>query len=85
MGIASPRLSRRVSRDFGSTDAVAPVLGALDGERVQAAVVLWAQGDLRRLHEGVALAHADWRDVLVRAGLADDDWRQRLDVELGAE
>ena len=28
------------------------------------------------------LARADWRDVLVAAGLADEDWRHKLDAEL---
>jgi len=29
------------------------------------------------------LCEQDWRDVLARGGLADDDWPQRLDAELG--
>lgn len=33
--------------------------------------------------EIAALARVDWRDVLVRADLADDDWSYRLDNELG--
>ena len=28
---------------------------------------------------------ADWRDVLVAAGLADQDWPDRLDSELGPD
>jgi hypothetical protein len=31
------------------------------------------------------LATADWRDALVAAELADQDWRQRLDIELGPQ
>jgi hypothetical protein len=30
-----------------------------------------------------ATVTADWRDVLVAAGLADPDWRQRRSIELG--
>jgi hypothetical protein len=29
-------------------------------------------GDLRRLRDGIAPAHVDWRDVLVAAGFGDD-------------
>jgi hypothetical protein len=54
-----------------------------ESERVQAAVVLWASGDLAPLRDACHLSGVDWRDVLVRAGLADEDWRTRLDVELG--
>ena len=28
------------------------------------------------------IAAEDWRDVLVAAGLANEDWRARLDAEL---
>ena len=52
-------------------------------ERVQAAIVMWAKGDLRRFDDSVALTELDRRDVLVRGGLADEDWPERLDVELG--
>jgi hypothetical protein len=30
----------------------------------------------------VSIAARDWRDVLVAARLADDDWPERLDAEL---
>jgi hypothetical protein len=30
------------------------------------------------------LVRTDWRDALVAADLADQDWHQRLDVELGS-
>lgn len=90
MAVISSRLARRVERDFGSATAeVAHRLEALelygqaDVERVLAAVVLWAHGDLGRLDNGASLAALDWRDVLVRAGLADDDWAARLDGALG--
>jgi hypothetical protein len=39
-------------------------------------------GDIGRLREAVAVARPDWRDALVRLGLADDDWQQKLDAEL---
>lgn len=81
------RLRRRIERDFSApgsaSEAAKIVSSAGDTERVQAAAVIWARGDLTRLQDAHDLALADWRDVLVRAGLADDDWTLRLDVELG--
>jgi hypothetical protein len=54
-------------------------------ERVQAAVVISAAGDLDQLRRAVTLAKADWRDILVAGGLADEDWPQWLEAELGPE
>ena len=81
------RLAARVRRDFpekGSADDLIRRLGELtDSERIQSAIVFWAAGDLARFNDSVALAGIDRRDVLVRGGLADDDWSIRLDRELG--
>jgi hypothetical protein len=83
----SRRLRSRINRDFpipGSADEVAHIVGeAADSERVQAAIVLWAAGDLDRLREVVTVTQQDWRDTLVRSGLVDDDWPERLSAELG--
>jgi hypothetical protein len=90
------RLSRRVRRDFPEPGSAGEVLRLLSGlvwfpdhpahsERVQAAVVILARGNLRRLNDNISLARADWRDVLVAAGLADEDWPARLDAELGTD
>lgn len=80
----SSRLARRIRLDFpGSDDALALVEQLDVDERVQAAVVLWASGDSARLADAAALVQLDWRDALVRAGLADDDWVERLDAALG--
>jgi hypothetical protein len=91
------RVEARVQRDFpgpGAADGVLDLLDALPreagygqemlaGERVRAAVILAAAGDLGRMRHAVDLAKADWRDVLMAAGLADEDWPARLDAELG--
>jgi hypothetical protein len=61
------------------------VAAAGESERIQAAVVFWGRGHLDRLRDACELARLDWRDVLVRAGLADEDWRSRLDTELGPQ
>jgi len=83
------RLRRRVDLDFpspGSGSEVARIVAETGGsQRAQAAIVLWAAGDLHRLRDSIHVATQDWRDVLVRGGLADGDWRERLDAELGTD
>jgi len=94
----SERLDRRLMRDFpdpGSADSARRQLAELPrragsdpaafaSERIQAAIVLLANGDMFRLRQAIDLAISDWRDVLVAAGLADADWPSQLDRELGA-
>jgi hypothetical protein len=57
-------------------------LAGIDGERLQTAAMICARGNLSKLHDAVALASTDWRDLLVRAELADDDWQTKLDTAL---
>lgn len=38
---------------------------------------------MRRLYDAIHLSRLDWRDALVAGGLADEDWPERLDKELG--
>jgi hypothetical protein len=87
MPALTPRLQRRIERDFpapGSAPEVTRLVAdASESERIQAAIVLYARQDLRRLTHALVLAQQDGRDVLVGAELADEDWRQVLDVELG--
>jgi hypothetical protein len=88
MADVTPRLANRVRHDFpepGNADVLIRRLATVElGERVQAAVVLWARGDVGRFDDSLALCEVDWRDVLVRGDLADDDWPARLDAELGS-
>jgi hypothetical protein len=83
----TPRLFRRIVHDFpqpGSAQEISRLLAqASDSERVQAAILLWGSGDLERLRDAIQLAGVDWRDALMRADLAKDDWRDRLNSELG--
>ena len=83
----TPRLEARIRRDFpepGSASAVLDELRRLDAdERVMTGVVLATSGSPGRLHEALASARLDWRDLLVATGLAHADWPQRLDAELG--
>lgn len=93
--MTTPRLVRRVRRDFpapGSADEILAVLDALPDktrwpgptpERIQAAVVLSAGGDVSRFLSAVDLAEIDWRDALMAADLGNTDWAERLERELG--
>ncbi|MEO7630765.1 MAG: hypothetical protein ABIS44_05410 [Mycobacteriales bacterium] len=88
----SRRLSRWVMASFapGSAERVLEELrdltatGGQESERVQAALVVRCGGDWQRFQSNVQLARLDWRDALVRAELADDDWPSRLEAILGA-
>lgn len=60
--------SARVSGDFGDE---------------QSALVVRTAGVWDRFTQNRALLDQDWRDVLVRADLADEDWHHRLDAILG--
>jgi hypothetical protein len=99
MPVNRSRLDRRITRDFpqpGSAREVRRLLDALpsvagydpehlSGERVRAAIVLLADGNISRLKDALRLAATDWRDLLVAAGLAHADWPDLLDRWLGAE
>jgi hypothetical protein len=83
----SDRLVARIARDFpepgSSTEVARLVEAASDSERIQAAIVLGSRGDLHRLQQLIELTKVDWRDTLVDGGLANEDWPQRLERELG--
>jgi hypothetical protein len=94
----TPRLRRRIEHDFPEPGAagaieelVVDTVTALDlhgwdanaTERIQAAIVLGGGGDLSGVRAMSDLARQDWRDALVASGLADGDWPERLDAELG--
>lgn len=84
----SRRLVRRIQADFpepGSAEEIARLVAEVhETERVQAAVVLLARGDLARFRYAVALAGQDWRDLLMAAELAHADWPAELDTQLGS-
>lgn len=86
----SDRLIRRIRRDFGrgTDDEVIRRLTALgpddSSERIQTALVLGAAGKLNRFEQQLRRLQRDWREMLAVGGLADEDWRSRLDEELPA-
>jgi hypothetical protein len=77
----------RIAADFPTEDSAAQVRELVaasdDSERMRAAIVLAAKGDLSSVEHLVELVKVDWRDVLVAGNLANDDWREKLDQELG--
>jgi len=79
--VRTPRIDSCLARDFAGSSyqpacaLVERISSGLDAwsivtqtDRVEAAILTWANGDLRRLDEAVALALADWRDLLVLVG-----------------
>jgi len=92
--VVSRRLEARVRSDFSSPAEAEAALRRLETlnlalaekqslERIQAAVVLLADGDPEKLERCARLAEVDWRDVLVFSGLGNGDWPARIDEELG--
>ncbi|MET7756693.1 hypothetical protein ABZT27_18605 [Streptomyces sp. NPDC005389] len=93
----SVRLERRIRRDFVEPGSAVEIMRRLDelpsaagydtdqfaGERLQAAIVLLAEGSVRQFDDAVRLALRDWRDLLVAAELAEEGWPDRLQAELG--
>jgi hypothetical protein len=85
----SARLRLQIESDFpANSDDVERLLAAVesgnqDRERVLAAVVSIARGDVARLRQAIATSQQDWRDVLVGGGLAEADWPSVLDARLG--
>jgi hypothetical protein len=48
-------------------------------------MVLDAHGSIEAFCQRLELAGADWRDLLVGAGLGGEDWPRRLDAVLGRD
>ena len=43
-------------------------------DRVHLAIVKVAEGNFERFARGLAQAASDWRDILVEAGMGNEDW-----------
>lgn len=50
-------------------------LGLTRADRVQLAILLISNGDMQKFRGALHQATQDWRDTLVSAGLAHDNWR----------
>ncbi|NYI42101.1 hypothetical protein [Demequina lutea] len=92
MAVPSPRIAERLAADFGaaaprmlSTMERLKVAAQVDPERIHAAILIAARGNQTMFQDAVEHAQQDWRDLLDRTGLADDEWRRLVDAEFGAE
>lgn len=88
-GKIDERVAGRIRRDFPEPVVASRVCALLEewgeawpleAQRVQAAIVLKAAGDVDTLVALVDLAHADYRDALMATGFADRDWRERMEA-----
>ncbi len=91
----TPRLHEYVERTYADASVAAVIEGLgeladagydpamMRSERVFAAAVILGDGDLDQFGMAVDLGLTDWRDLLVAAGLADEDWPEVLDDILG--
>lgn len=86
MGV-SERIAARVREDFRSEEveeALRELATTYDGQgsdRMQAAVVLRAEGDLTQLKRDVRESNIDFRDVLMYSGMEHGNWPKVLDRE----
>ncbi len=81
-------LVRQQARKYFSPEDAALVLDEFEptglplinnnGERVHLAVLYLSKGRLALFDETWSLAKIDWRDTLVAAGLANEDWPEVL-------
>ena len=92
MAVPSPRIAERLAADFGgaaprmlSTLERLKVTHQVDPERVHAAILLAARGNQTMFQDAVEHAQSDWRDLLDRTGMADDDWQGLVDAEFGID
>ncbi len=86
MAAITQRIEARVRREFapGAAEQMLRQLEALSAakqspERLHAAVVLLARGDLDRAEWASKI---DWRDAFVWSGLGSN-WEERVDEEFG--
>jgi hypothetical protein len=90
MPVVTDRIRERLVEDYrASAPRVLSRLESLtvhpsvDPERIHAAVLIAARGNLSLFDDALEHARDDWRDLLDRAGLADADWPGRLDATFG--
>ncbi|WP_030259805.1 hypothetical protein [Streptomyces violens] len=91
----SARIVRHIRKEFpeDQSETVAQLLeeviepitegNVMFQERVAAAAVICSQGDLDEFFAVLEEVRADWRDVLVAAGLADAQWKQLINEKFG--
>ena len=92
MTVPSARVAERLASDFGasapqlfSTLEKLKITAPVEPERIHAAILLAARGSHTMFQDAVEHARTDWRDLLDRVGLADDEWHRVVDAEFGEE
>lgn len=91
----SARVAERVRQDFPDPKVAAAVIDLLEDwgnawpqwevDRVQAAIILSAAGDMDQVLALLEVAYADYRDALMAAGFAHADWSERMEAAFRAE
>jgi hypothetical protein len=86
--MSTTSLVRQHARRFFAGSQADDVIAALDatelpliannGERVFLAILLLSRGDMQRFRAELQQARIDWRDTLVAADLANEDWPAML-------
>lgn len=92
MPVVSDRVRERIAEDFSAAAPRTlsalerlPIAPGFNPERVHAAVVLAARGNLSMYEDALEHAATDVRDLLDRTGLDGDDWRDMVTDEFGSD
>ncbi len=90
----SKSMTNFIMRTFGRTDAetVVSEIGALDEQdfdyqdpdRIVAAILIFVMKNVTNIAGTIRSVTVDWRDLLIGAGLADDDWPSRVEELLNS-
>ena len=90
MAVVSDRVRERVMEDFGASSHRAlsalekvTLPASVNPERVHAAVVLVSRRNVTLFDDAIEHANDDWRDLLDRAGLADERWAEAVTDRFG--
>ena len=84
----SPRLAAKIEEIFpAESESVIASLDEVDeklfrgeaGDRLLAAMIIYSEGRIEGFSLALEEVSEDWRDVLVGAGLDEDDWPEKLE------
>ncbi|MFJ2239744.1 hypothetical protein [Streptomyces sp. NPDC087859] len=87
------RIAAVIARQYGNdADTVASLVEETElkvfhepaHERIAAAVIIYADGDVDRLFGALREMEVDWRDLLMIAHIGNPGWQSRVDDYFGA-
>ncbi|MDQ0605493.1 hypothetical protein QF037_009926 [Streptomyces canus] len=87
------RIAAVIARQYGSdTDAVISLIEEAElkvfhkpaHERIAAAVIIYADGDVDRFFRAIREMEIDWRDLLFDAHIENVGWESKVDDYFGA-